>query len=145
MALRPKIVKLIDKYSQKRADLVSMNETFVHARTIFDRMMEDSLVRHTGIYEQQSYHGSQYPQGRPDLRGAGRRQDYQAPGTREFGIGQTGGSCRNIARQPHRYRDFGVAQSPLILEADENIRRTNDVTVGRLPIIMKAYGNYGIT
>ncbi|KAJ7065538.1 hypothetical protein C8F01DRAFT_1351415, partial [Mycena amicta] len=45
MALRPKIVKLIDKYSQKRADLVSMNETFVRARTIFDRMMEESLAR----------------------------------------------------------------------------------------------------
>ena len=67
MALRPKIVKLIDKYSQKRgaalfvflypifltrsfflADLVTMNETFVRARTIFDRMMEESLARHTG-------------------------------------------------------------------------------------------------
>lgn len=30
------------------ADLVSMNETFVRARTIFDRMMEESLARHTG-------------------------------------------------------------------------------------------------
>ena len=64
MSLRPKIVKLIDKYSQKRgtllttifiylsiyastADLVSMNESFVKARTIFDRMMEDSLARHS--------------------------------------------------------------------------------------------------
>ena len=25
-----------------------MNETFVRARTIFDRMMEESLARHTG-------------------------------------------------------------------------------------------------
>ncbi|KAI0318377.1 hypothetical protein OF83DRAFT_1056989 [Amylostereum chailletii] len=48
MTLRPKIVKLIDKYSQKRADLVAMNESFVKARTVFDRMMEDSLARHTG-------------------------------------------------------------------------------------------------
>ncbi|KAI6001151.1 hypothetical protein EDD15DRAFT_2117160, partial [Pisolithus albus] len=46
MALRPKIVKLIDKYSQKRADLVVMNEAFVKARTLFDRMMEESLARH---------------------------------------------------------------------------------------------------
>jgi len=30
------------------ADLVSMNETFVRARTIFDRMMEESLARHSG-------------------------------------------------------------------------------------------------
>jgi len=28
------------------ADLVSMNESFVRARTIFDRMMEESLARH---------------------------------------------------------------------------------------------------
>ncbi|KAH9992720.1 hypothetical protein BJV74DRAFT_771568 [Russula compacta] len=47
MTLRPKIVKLIDRYSQKRADLVSMNESFVKARTIFDRMMEESLARHS--------------------------------------------------------------------------------------------------
>lgn len=51
MALRPKIVKLIDKYNQKRADLVSMNESFVKARTIFDRIMEDSLARHTTMYD----------------------------------------------------------------------------------------------
>ena len=63
MTLRPKIVKLIDKYSQKRgmrfalpysprlkfqlADLVTMNETFVKARSIFDQMMEESLARHS--------------------------------------------------------------------------------------------------
>ncbi|ESK87916.1 class e vacuolar protein-sorting machinery protein hse1 [Moniliophthora roreri MCA 2997] len=51
MTLRPRIVKLIDKYSQKRADLVSMNETFIRARSIFERMMEESLARHTGVYE----------------------------------------------------------------------------------------------
>ncbi|KAG9223879.1 hypothetical protein CCMSSC00406_0007741 [Pleurotus cornucopiae] len=66
MALRPKIVKLIDKYSQKRADLVSMNETFLRARSIFDRMMEESLARHTGVYDA-PYRPSQYP--RPDSRG----------------------------------------------------------------------------
>ncbi|KAJ7088861.1 hypothetical protein B0H15DRAFT_288079 [Mycena belliarum] len=73
MALRPKIVKLIDKYSQKRADLVSMNETFVRARTIFDRMMEESLARHTGYaqpqgypQQQQAYPGAQPYGGYPD-------------------------------------------------------------------------------
>ncbi|KAJ3758595.1 hypothetical protein EV360DRAFT_21939, partial [Lentinula raphanica] len=48
MALRPKIVKLIEKYSQKRADLVSMNETFVRARGIFERLMEESLAGYGG-------------------------------------------------------------------------------------------------
>jgi len=69
MSLRPKIVKLIDKYSQKRADLVSMNEAFVKARTIFDRMMEDSLARHSAaLYE-----------GRPDYART-QSQPYPARG-----------------------------------------------------------------
>lgn len=55
MTLRPKIVKLIDKYSQKRADLVVMNEAFVKARTLFDRMMEESLARHAAAYESPGY------------------------------------------------------------------------------------------
>ncbi|KAI5124243.1 hypothetical protein M0805_005092 [Coniferiporia weirii] len=70
MTLRPKIVKLIDKYSQKRAELVSMNESFVKARTMFDRMMEDSLARHSGLYDARPpYQSGQQP-----------RQDYRPPG-----------------------------------------------------------------
>jgi signal transducing adaptor molecule len=85
MALRPKIVKLIDKYSQKRADLVSMNETFVRARTIFDRMMEESLARHTGVYESQStYRPPQY-QGRPDSRARARPEYATSPGPQAYG------------------------------------------------------------
>ncbi|KAJ7113908.1 hypothetical protein C8R44DRAFT_676373 [Mycena epipterygia] len=74
MALRPKIVKLIDKYSQKRADLVSMNETFVRARTIFDRMMEESLARHSGA----AYYPQQGPTPYP-----GQQQQYGAPGQQQ--------------------------------------------------------------
>ena len=29
-------------------ELVAMNDTFVKARAIFDRMMEESLARHSG-------------------------------------------------------------------------------------------------
>ncbi|KAG6899047.1 hypothetical protein C0993_001399 [Termitomyces sp. T159_Od127] len=81
MALRPKIVKLIDKYSQKRADLVSMNETFVRARTIFDRMMEESLARHTAVYEQQPYRVPSYHQ--PNVN-AGRGYGW-SPGPQQAG------------------------------------------------------------
>ncbi|KAG0694876.1 hypothetical protein DFH29DRAFT_958059 [Suillus ampliporus] len=63
MALRPKIVKLIDKYSQKRADLVSMNESFVKARTIFDRIMEDSLARHATMYDTSPHPAQPYGYG----------------------------------------------------------------------------------
>ncbi|CDO72078.1 hypothetical protein BN946_scf184962.g21 [Trametes cinnabarina] len=80
MTLRPKIVKLIDKYSQKRADLVSMNETFVKARTIFDRMMEESLARHTGVYDGRPSYvqtASQPYITSPESRA---RQEYYPPG-----------------------------------------------------------------
>lgn len=33
--------------SLSTADLVSMNESFVRARTIFDSMMEESFARHS--------------------------------------------------------------------------------------------------
>ncbi|CCO29085.1 Class E vacuolar protein-sorting machinery protein HSE1 [Rhizoctonia solani AG-1 IB] len=46
MSLRPKILKLIDKYSQKKAELVVMNERYVKARNTFERMMEESVAKH---------------------------------------------------------------------------------------------------
>ena len=154
MALRPKIVKLIDKYSQKRgtnvfhrslphpqvlipsflliADLVSMNETFVRARTIFDRMMEESLARHSGgafafsyfqvssfltcpprsvVYEQQpTFRPSQFAQARPDSRGGGRRPEYgpgPGPNPQPYGWGppnaQPAGYGAYPPQQPNAY------------------------------------------
>ncbi|KAH9839976.1 uncharacterized protein C8Q71DRAFT_703083 [Rhodofomes roseus] len=90
MTLRPRIVKLIDKYSQKRADLVSMNETFVKARTIFDRMMEESLARNTAMYDPRPPYAQ--PQSsyiaRPDSRG---RQEYgMPPGPQPYGYSPAG-------------------------------------------------------
>ncbi|EIW58405.1 uncharacterized protein TRAVEDRAFT_58676 [Trametes versicolor FP-101664 SS1] len=102
MSLRPKIVKLIDKYSQKRADLVSMNETFVKARTIFDRMMEDSLARHTGVYDGRPPYvqaPSQSYIARPDSRA---RQEYLPPGGPQVAPGapQAYGWNPNVYEQP---------------------------------------------
>lgn len=79
MSLRPRIVKLIDKYNQKRADLVSMNESFVKARTIFDRIMEDSLARHTAMYDSgpQPY-GYGYEQPQPYGYGPNNAYQHQA-------------------------------------------------------------------
>lgn len=37
--MRPKIVKLIDRYSTKITELKTMNDKFVHARGTFDEMM----------------------------------------------------------------------------------------------------------
>ncbi|KAF9509641.1 hypothetical protein BS47DRAFT_1396689 [Hydnum rufescens UP504] len=64
MTLRPKIVKLIDRYSQKRADLVAMNESFVKARRIFDQVMEESLAKHNPGAALYDY--TRVPEQRPD-------------------------------------------------------------------------------
>lgn len=46
LAMRPKIVRLIDRYSTKVEELRAMNEKFVRARSTFDGMMETSLAQH---------------------------------------------------------------------------------------------------
>lgn len=66
MTLRPKIVKLIDRYSQKKsafilflksvtilthvpllsADLLAMNDSFMKARKVYDQVMEESLAKY---------------------------------------------------------------------------------------------------
>ncbi|KAG8907349.1 ESCRT-0 subunit protein hse1 [Tulasnella sp. 403] len=47
MALRPKIVKLIDKYTQKRIELSTMSDNFKTARQMFETMMEESMAKHS--------------------------------------------------------------------------------------------------
>lgn len=45
LSIRPKIVRLIDRYSAKVAELKGLNEKFVKARGSFEGMMEESLQR----------------------------------------------------------------------------------------------------
>ncbi|PVF99897.1 hypothetical protein CPB86DRAFT_267290 [Serendipita vermifera] len=46
MSVRPKVIRLIEKYTQKKAELTMMNDSFVSAKELFDRMMEESLAKH---------------------------------------------------------------------------------------------------
>ncbi|KAG8839353.1 ESCRT-0 subunit protein hse1 [Serendipita sp. 400] len=46
MGVRPKIIRLIEKYNQKKVELAMMNDNFVSAKELFDRMMEESLAKH---------------------------------------------------------------------------------------------------
>ncbi|KAK7041575.1 hypothetical protein VNI00_009162 [Paramarasmius palmivorus] len=114
MTLRPRIVKLIDKYSQKRADLVSMNETFIRARSIFERMMEESLARHTGVYEH-SYRppSVSMPSYGPDPRA---RADYGTsppPGSGYgAGPGWSAGPQGGYAQIPHAQPAYSAAPAP---------------------------------
>lgn len=64
LAMRPKIVKLIDRYSNKITELKAMNDKFVHARGSFDEMMEQSLSR----YNPGGHSSQDYLRARPDLQ-----------------------------------------------------------------------------
>lgn len=61
LSMRPKIVKLIDRYNLKVSELRSMNEKFVRARSTFDAMMEQSLAKYNP-----SAHREDYTSARPD-------------------------------------------------------------------------------
>ncbi|KAA1079217.1 ESCRT-0 subunit protein hse1 [Puccinia graminis f. sp. tritici] len=57
LSMRPKIVRLIEKYSQKRAELLQINNKFMKAKTTYDTMIEQSLaVHHPGGTDQFSLH-----------------------------------------------------------------------------------------
>ncbi|KAF8267789.1 hypothetical protein EI94DRAFT_1661731 [Lactarius quietus] len=105
MTLRPKIVKLIDKYSQKRADLVSMNESFVKARTIFDRMMEESLALHSEYYEQQRPVYAQPPSTIP-------RTESRAQGQQPIGFGRPTDQPQGYGWNPSLYDQQGYNAFP---------------------------------
>ncbi|KAJ2957170.1 hypothetical protein NQZ79_g7063 [Umbelopsis isabellina] len=65
LAVRPKLVKLIEKYSLKKDELVALNEKFMKARTSYDKMLENSIARYSSPpsdpYSQQSSHYAGYP------------------------------------------------------------------------------------
>ncbi|KAI7935298.1 hypothetical protein MJO28_016825, partial [Puccinia striiformis f. sp. tritici] len=50
LSMRPKIVRLIEKYTQKKAELLQINSKFMTAKTTYDTMIEQSLaVHHPGV------------------------------------------------------------------------------------------------
>ncbi|CAG8515201.1 11062_t:CDS:10 [Ambispora gerdemannii] len=46
LAVRPKLVQLIEKYSQKKDELIALNDKFNTARTTYDRLLEESINRY---------------------------------------------------------------------------------------------------
>ncbi|CAO3579421.1 unnamed protein product [Absidia cylindrospora] len=47
LAIRPKLVRLIEKYSLKKDELVALNEKFLQARTMYDHMLNDSIAKYS--------------------------------------------------------------------------------------------------
>jgi signal transducing adaptor molecule len=85
LSMRPKIVKLIDRYSTKVSELRSMNEKFVRARSTFDVMMEQSLAKYNPSVHSQEYtnprgdYNAGYAAVAPPMSNGSSYQQQQAP------------------------------------------------------------------
>ncbi|CAO3631184.1 unnamed protein product [Cunninghamella echinulata] len=90
LAIRPKLVRLIEKYSLKKDELVTLNEKFLQARVTYDRMLNDSIARYSApgapsnapsyngynapVENYQTYGSQPYQQSQPQ-----QPQQYQQP------------------------------------------------------------------
>ncbi|UZJ56070.1 hypothetical protein CBS101457_005390 [Exobasidium rhododendri] len=72
LSMRPKIVRLIDRYNIKVNELRTMNEKFVRARSTFDVMMEQSLAKYNP-----SFHREDYTNARPEYDYSAAQNGYQ--------------------------------------------------------------------
>ncbi|CEG63229.1 hypothetical protein RMATCC62417_00406 [Rhizopus microsporus] len=55
LSIRPKLVKLIEKYSLKKDELVALNEKFIQARRMYDTMLSNSLARYSNVQSPYGY------------------------------------------------------------------------------------------
>ncbi|KAK1759760.1 hypothetical protein QBC47DRAFT_373014 [Echria macrotheca] len=74
LAIRPKLIKLIEKYSQKKDDFTQLNEKFIKARRDYEALLESSMSHPPGPSYHQYAARPQIPQGYP-----GPGQGYGAP------------------------------------------------------------------
>ncbi|CCC09915.1 unnamed protein product [Sordaria macrospora k-hell] len=72
LAIRPKLIKLIEKYSQKKDDFTQLNEKFIKARRDYEALLESSMSHPPGP----SYH--QYAM-RPPMTNSYGAGGYGAP------------------------------------------------------------------
>ncbi|CAO3629382.1 unnamed protein product [Mucor fragilis] len=99
LSIRPKLVKLIEKYSLKKDELVALNEKFMQARTMYDGMLSSSIAR----YSSPSVGGySGYPpSSQPSYDAQQQQQQQQQP----YGGGYGG-------YQPYPSQPYGGYQPP---------------------------------
>ncbi|CAM1502029.1 Fc.00g040130.m01.CDS01 [Cosmosporella sp. VM-42] len=86
LAIRPKLIKLIEKYSQKKDDFTQLNEKFIKARRDYEALLESSMS-HPPQHNYQQYavrpgpQGQGYPPGGSGYAPPGQDpQRYYTPG-----------------------------------------------------------------
>ncbi|KAL2019915.1 hypothetical protein VTK56DRAFT_9090 [Thermocarpiscus australiensis] len=65
LAIRPKLIKLIEKYSQKKDDFTQLNEKFIKARRDYEALLESSMSHPPGPTYHQYAMRPPVPQGYP--------------------------------------------------------------------------------
>ncbi|CAK7221922.1 ESCRT-0 subunit protein hse1 [Sporothrix curviconia] len=115
LAIRPKLIKLIEKYSQKKDDFTQLNEKFIKARRDYEALLESSMAHPPQPnYQQYAMHqqhipppgaGYQLPPGTPSV--APHAAGYAAPGA-----GQQPPDQRYYTPGPQRQDQQQYSQSP---------------------------------
>ncbi len=89
LAIRPKLVRLIDKYARRKDDLVGLNEKFLKARRDYDTLMESSMAQYSR-YAGGGYYGGDAGAYRPSQTPAQPFQSPQGPYQGQPNQGQQG-------------------------------------------------------
>ncbi|KAK0628719.1 hypothetical protein B0T17DRAFT_523558 [Bombardia bombarda] len=80
LAIRPKLIKLIEKYSQKKDDFTQLNEKFIKARRDYEALLESSMSHPPGPTYHQYAMRPQIPQSyQPPGQGYGQPPQQQEP------------------------------------------------------------------
>ncbi|KAK8012465.1 hypothetical protein PG991_009840 [Apiospora marii] len=110
LAIRPKLIKLIEKYSQKKDDFTQLNEKFIKARRDYEALLESSMSHPPGpTYHQYAHRpsipGQGYPGGGPGYAPQGAQappqqdpQRYYTPGPQEQPHFQASSPAPNFQR-----------------------------------------------
>ncbi|KAG5971805.1 hypothetical protein E4U55_001065, partial [Claviceps digitariae] len=78
LAIRPKLIKLIEKYSQKKDDFTQLNEKFIKARRDYEALLESSMS-HPPHHSYQQYAMRPAPPGQQGYVGGGYIQGQPPP------------------------------------------------------------------
>ncbi|KAH7157680.1 hypothetical protein B0J13DRAFT_176316 [Dactylonectria estremocensis] len=136
LAIRPKLIKLIEKYSQKKDDFTQLNEKFIKARRDYESLLESSMA-HPPQPNYQQYairpgppgqgYGGYPPQPPPeqDPRYAGPRHDHPTY--------QTSTPPPNFQPQSQNTAPFYVAGAEIPASQHQYPPRTQTPADGRQP------------
>ncbi|RDL36569.1 uncharacterized protein BP5553_05921 [Venustampulla echinocandica] len=103
LAIRPKLIELIGKYSQRKDDFTQLNERFIKSCRDYENLLDASMTQAQPSYQYgrpaQGYGGGYPPQAAPPQQDP---QRYYTPNPQEQQYPQQPSSPQGYPPQPHR-------------------------------------------